>query len=631
MSSPAAHNSGRRRSLVEGQGVLEARSPDHVHSLPASLPQPGSQTVLRSSYAAESSPPPPVDAAADAALLGNIVAHKRKSASIAASQIPAALTPESPPAAAPPPQQQPSISPQTCSAAAPPPAIRPALQQQAHAPRDAAAVPGDARANRDASPPPPLHRAATALDPSPLPANAAAASAAPSVASSSASPNAAGRRLSLGALLKAKKLFESENAVGGVAAAAAAASSSAALSPHSFSSASDLQPGIDDHVLPAAAASHEQPVAAAAPQGVGAALTEEEEQQRLLVKAKLDAQNIQFMRMRGDAVDPGCAHSAPAFGSFESYSAPYFAEKLLIMEQTMHDERASAQRRISELEQQLRQSNSLLQASKAHTSCSATESAAAATELISSLQKQIDESNSARALHQSQTADLISGIRQSLESRTRELQAQVAAYAAGIEKRNDDAALAAKQLQLLRASLTLASDHAQAALRARVHGSGAAGEPMHHYLWARSCGWYLKDASGEQHGPLDMAVLAKAAKQSTSCWCEGFTKWLPYEHAMAAIKLAPAEAAGKRPPTKRETVFDAPQFHVAQVCFLHSRASDALERLLAMFPSDVESAAENSPSLSAAHTAADAPPSSHRFPDGYPSEVLEAMFRTVSN
>jgi hypothetical protein len=632
MSSPAAHNSGRRRSLVEGQGVLEARSPDHVHSVHASLPQPGSQTVLRSSNAAESSPPPPVDAAADAALLGNIVAHKRKSVSIAASQIPAALTPESPPAAAPPPPQQPSVSPQTSAAAVPPHAILAALQlQPAHAPRDAAAAPGDVRANLDASPPPPVHRAATALDPSPLQANAAAASAAPSVASSSASPNAAGRRLSLGALLKAKKLFESENAVGGVAAAAAAASSSAALSPHSLSSASDLQPGIDDHVLPAAAAFHEQPVVAAAPQGVGAALTEEEEQQRLLVKAKLDAQNIQFMRMRGDAVDPGCAHSAPAFGSFESYSAPHFAEKLLIMEQTMHDERATAQRRISELEQQLQQSNSLLQASMAHTSCSATESTAAATELISSLQKQIDESNSARALHQSQTADLITGIRESLESRTRELQAQVAAYAAASEKRNDDAALAAKQLQLLRASLTLASDHAQAALRARVQGSGAAGEPMHHYLWARSCGWYLKDASGEQHGPLDMAVLAKAAKQSTSCWCEGFTKWLPYEHAMAAIKLAPAEAAGKRPATKRETVFDAPQFHVAQVCFLHSRASDALERLLAMFPSDAESAAENSLSLPPAHTAADAPRSSHRFPDGYPSEVLEAMFRTVSN
>jgi hypothetical protein len=258
---------------------------------------------------------------------------------------------------------------------------------------------------------------------------------------------------------------------------------------------------------------------------------------------------------------------------------------------------------------------------------------AKATELISSLQKQIDESNSARALHQSQTADLITGIRESLESRTRELQAQVAAFAAGGEKRNDDAALAAKQLQLLRASLALASDHAQAAMRANVpvHGTGAVGERMHRYLWARSCGWYLKDATGEQQGPLDMAVLAKAAKQSTSCWCEGFTKWLPYEHAMAAIKLAPAEAAGKRPPTARDTVFDAPQFHVAQICFLHSRASDALERLLAMFPSDAESAADNSPSLSPVHAAADASPSFNQFPDGYPSEVMEAMFRTVSN
>jgi hypothetical protein len=363
-----------------------------------------------------------------------------------------------------------------------------------------------------------------------------------------------------------------------------------------------------------------------------AALTEEEERQRLLVKAKLDAQNIQFMRMRGDALDNGCPHSGdslPAFASFESLSAPHFAEKLLVMEQAMHSERASSQRRISELEQQLRQANSLLQASMAHNSSLATESAEA-TELISSLQKQIDESNRARALHQSQTADLITGIQESLESRTRELQAQVAAFAAGGEKRNDDAALAAKQLQLLRASLALASDHAQAAMRAKVHASGAAGEPMHHYLWARSCGWYLKDAAGEQHGPMDMAVLAKAVKQSTSCWCEGFTKWLPYEHAMAAIKLAPAEAAGKRPVATREAVFDGPQFHVAQVCFLHSRASDALERLLAMFPSDAESAAESSPSLSPERATADDSPSFHQFADGY-QQIMEAMLRTVSN
>jgi hypothetical protein len=199
-----------------------------------------------------------------------------------------------------------------------------------------------------------------------------------------------------------------------------------------------------------------------------------------------------------------------------------------------------------------------------------------------------------------------------LEAQSEALQSQTRAFS---EQRQRDAAVVGSHLQSVRACLALASDHVQAAARARAKAAVGACEPMHQYLWERGCGWYAKGTSGEQQGPFDMAVLNKrAAEQCRSCWCEGFSKWLTYEQATAILKQASLCPD-----------FDAVQYHISQACFLHSRASESLERANTAYSADAAPAAaarEGSPAVS--------PNPPLQREQRYPFEVLEAMWSTVA-
>jgi hypothetical protein len=391
---------------------------------------------------------------------------------------------------------------------------------------------------------------------------------------------------------------------------------------------------------PAPSNGREFDAAAASAVGGPKALQPEEESQRLLVKAKLEAQHIQRMRLIGDlaaseasplaALENAMSHDAnsvqstldftgPAH-SFESKTVRQFAQQLLNMEQTLRQERLSSQSQIQQLQRQLHESKLLHQSSVEQQSHLLNEHMQS-IELISDLRKQIEENNNSRAQHQVQTSDLITGISSSLEARTQELQNQVQALAAGSDRRKQEAVIARDELQSLRTCLALATDHAQAALRAKAKGLGRDREPMHMCLWERSCGWYLKDSSGEQQGPLDLTVLEKIApKSTTSCWCEGFKQWLPYDKAMKVIKRTSPGSAGKD-----DLEFDAVQYHIAQVCFLHSRASDSLERSSVLYCKHASPA-----SASPAHSSVEFINPPVQQLQGYPSEVLESMWFTVS-
>ena len=174
----------------------------------------------------------------------------------------------------------------------------------------------------------------------------------------------------------------------------------------------------------------------------------------------------------------------------------------------------------------------------------------------------------------------------------------------------------------MRACVTLAADHAQAALQAKAKVSGRTSAALHQYFWAHSCGWYLKESSGEQQGPLDMAHLSRCVPtQRASCWCDGFKTWLPYEQVMAFVERSLSGAAGED-----DAEFDAVQYHIAQMCFLHSRASNALERAVAAFQTDAAPA----PQSPAAASASSPSPPHQQLQQQYPAEVLEAMWATVT-
>jgi hypothetical protein len=142
---------------------------------------------------------------------------------------------------------------------------------------------------------------------------------------------------------------------------------------------------------------------------------------------------------------------------------------------------------------------------------------------------------------------------------------------------------------------------------------------MHQYLWERSCGWYLKGDSGEQQGPLDMADLNKRLPaQRMSCWCEGFSKWLPYEQAIAMLQqdeLCPE--------------FDAVQYHISQVCFLHSRATEALDHTNAALSIDKLPAEETFAEFTLGPALEQQQQQQQQQQQEYPFEVLEAMWSTV--
>ena len=403
----------------------------------------------------------------------------------------------------------------------------------------------------------------------------------------------------------------------------ATASSSAQLS----NGSREQLAGPAHDILPVFAAA-----AAPAPQGPKVHNAEQEESERLLAKTKLQAQQIQYMRMKGDkAAEESIAAPVLADGNLQSTSAgpsvPVEAEsfetmaaQLQLVEQLLAQERLSSQSRIDRLQQQLQESKSLLRVSIEEHSRVKKECMDSA-ELIRELKQQVADS-SARSQNHSQTSHLITSLKSSLDARSQELQAQVTALAAGSDRRQQHVALAINEMDSVRACVALAADHAQAALQAKSKASGRAGAALRKYFWEHSCGWYLRESSGEQQGPLDMAQLSRCApKQHASCWCDGFKTWLPYEQAMAFIKRASSDTAGED-----HADFDAVQYHIAQLCFLHSRASDALERALAAF-----GGAAPAPQSPAVASASSQPNSLSQQPQQhYPAEVLEAMWATVT-
>jgi hypothetical protein len=316
------------------------------------------------------------------------------------------------------------------------------------------------------------------------------------------------------------------------------------------------------------------------------------------------------------AIPPSLAgHLGPSAsaGSADNAVSPPFADLLRVMEQALLDERASAQaarlaaqQRIDLLQQQLAESKSLFKALVDQHSQLTVDNAMLSDE-VSSLRMRLDSASREYSLAQEQAAGMITDIKASLEAQGEALRKQAIAFS---EQRMSDAAVVGDRLSAVRACLALASHHVQAASRARAKAASGLCEPMHQYLWERGCGWYAKGMSGEQQGPIEFAVLVKLAPdQRRSCWCEGFSKWVTFEEATATLKqVSPCPE------------FDAVQFHISQVCFLHSRASEALETA--------------NPALSA-EAALDVMPNSSPNPlpqqqHHYPFEVLEAMWSTVS-
>jgi hypothetical protein len=443
----------------------------------------------------------------------------------------------------------------------------------------------------------------------------------------------------VGALLKARRSGELENVVASLPPQAVPHTTAAASVPQG-SEASSSQ-GNDDLTRAAAARAAVDAVPCAVPpatpalDALGALEVQGDEGQRLLVKAKMETQHIKHMRMKGEiaAADsdspsafdhsrPDCTSSIESVQNhtvslnlLESRRAQHLAEQLSDMEQALQLERAASQSQIEQLQRQLQESVELQRASAeehARLSKQHTES----VQLISDLQKLVEDSNAARVRQQSETSDLVAGITSSLAARTQDAQDQVPAVSAGSDRQSQGAAAASAELRSLRSCLALASDHAQAAMRAKAQLAGSAREPVHRCLWESSCGWYLKQPSGEQQGPLDMAALSKIApKQITSCWCEGFKKWVLYDRAMRVMR----QGAG------RDDDFDLVQYHVAQVCFLHSRASDLLESSLGLCCREAPSAAQSPESA-----VAESPLRPALQHEGYPNEVMEAMWLTVS-
>jgi hypothetical protein len=242
----------------------------------------------------------------------------------------------------------------------------------------------------------------------------------------------------------------------------------------------------------------------------------------------------------GAGTSASAPHAPVEAESLESKAAhAHLAEQLLVQE------RLSSQSRIERLQQQLQEARVLLRTSVEEQSRLKKESLDSA-ELIRELKRQVEEGSSARAQNHSQTSDIITSLKSSLEARSQELHAQVTALSSGNDRRKQHLALAKNEIDSVRACVTLAADHAQAALQAKAKVSGRSSAALHQYFWAHSCGWYLKESSGEQQGPLDMAHLSRCVPtQRASCWCDGFKTWLPYEQVMAFVERSLSGAAGE--------------------------------------------------------------------------------------
>jgi hypothetical protein len=430
------------------------------------------------------------------------------------------------------------------------------------------------------------------------------ADAAPSVSTEDASSTS---KKGLGALLKARKA-------------------------HLEQSVATQSVTIDHHQQHTATAfDSESLLGESAVEGLGFSQTNVDETSLLVSKTKLQAQQIKYMRMIGDMklaeTSPSFVpdkemlqgtgnHGSPNAVDFLAFnSALPYAEQLQIMQQALLQERASFQSRIDHLQLQLLESKSLLRSSTEQQS-RLTMKNLASSQLIEKLKNQIEDSSNARARHHEETSGLIAGMKSTLEIRMRELQTQVVTLSSCKEKRKQDAAVLSSQLECVRSSLALATDHALAAMRAKAQASATTCEGMQRCLWERSCGWYVKSASGEQQGPMDIQDLNKRLPHPQSrCWCEGFTKWVPYEEAVSVLQKASYGRDGK----KNNSLFDAEQFHIAQVCFLHSRTSDALDR--------VRFADSDDGMPTSAAAAKFSPPPTIQCD---PQEMLQAMWATVS-
>jgi hypothetical protein len=345
----------------------------------------------------------------------------------------------------------------------------------------------------------------------------------------------------------------------------------------------------------------------------------------LLAKTKLQVQQIKHLRMLGDVSSkesltplvtqsnslhsPGTDNSSRTIDSRASETALHCAEQLKLMQQTLSHERSSFQCHTDA--RQLLELKSLLQSSYEQQCRLAAENLAYA-QLVEQLRSQIEVSSNAHAHLHAQTLGLVAGMESSFENRTQQLQAQVAAAAAFDEKRHAPAIMSVSELKSLRSLLAVAADHALVAMRAMVQGAEMSCEGVQRNLLERSCGWYMKNASGEQEGPMNMQDLRRRLPHPTArCWCEGFARWLPYEEAIAVMQSA---SFGVK---NANSIFDLGLFHIAQAHFIHMSCCSSIDRAICC---DDENP---TPAAAAANTSAPCAPQLN------PRDVLEGMWAVV--